>query len=90
MNDALTEDMVLDMLRDWKPNSEDERLKLTSGAAPHEVCGVLRMHRAGMDGDSIRKILHTPATKLIKVFERAFDDERDAHTRGLPIHDDAI
>jgi hypothetical protein len=58
--------------------------------APHEICGELRMHRAGHGADSIRKILKVRATTLINVFNRALTNEQEAHGRGLPIHDAPI
>lgn len=108
MSDGLTDDLVLDMLRKWRPNDASERMKLgnynrrsiaaVSGMllpepwthAPHEVSGVLRMHRAGHDGNSIRKHLHIEPSKLSYQLAVSLGKENDAAVRGVPIHDSPI
>ncbi|MGZ6983250.1 MAG: hypothetical protein ACXVH5_13880 [Ilumatobacteraceae bacterium] len=48
------------------------------------------MHRAGMSGPKLMKFLRLRATGLMAKLQQAMDMERDAHRRGLPIHDALI
>lgn len=86
----LTEDIVLELLRNWKPNDEAERLKLGSMDAPYEVCAELRMMRAGHPGDAIRRILKMRAPKLINTLNREMTREQYAHARGQVVYDSPI
>ncbi|MGZ6054490.1 MAG: hypothetical protein ACXWOV_02800 [Isosphaeraceae bacterium] len=86
----LTEDVALELLRNWKPNEDLERLKLGDMKAPYEVGAELRMLRAGWPGDDIRKLLKVRATKLMKALNREMSREQMAHGRGQVVYDSPI
>lgn len=72
--------------RDWDPNHPS----LKSPLAPHESAAVLRMHRAGMTGVDMMKILKCRGGRLTKMFQRGLDVEGIAAMRGVPIYDSLI
>ena len=74
------------MTKDW--NTQDPSLQ--SDAAPHELCGVLRMHRNGMPSKKIMSMLSLRGTKLIKTIEVATEAEKQAVKEKRPIHNELI
>jgi len=71
---------------DW--SADDPILK--SPLAPHETAGVLRFHRAGHKGAEIMKLFKLRGTKLMKLMQKAMDDEGAAARANRPIHDALI
>lgn len=72
-------------MTDWDP--DDPAL---AAAAPHELSGVMRWHRAKVPSRKIMQLLHLRGTQLVKKLETASEEERLAVNTGLPIHDALI
>jgi hypothetical protein len=72
-------------MTNWNP--DDPALK---AAAPHEVAGILRWHKAKVPSQEIMKLLHIRGTQLIKQIELAMHVENTAHEKGIPVHDALI
>ncbi len=68
----------------------DDPLLAREDAAPHELCGVMRWHRAGVPSKEIMSMLRLRGTKLAKVLQAAADEEREAVRSRRPIHDALI
>lgn len=72
-------------MSDWNP--DDPTLAKT---APHELCGVMRMHRNGIASKEIMSMLRLRGTQLIKTLEVATEAENKAKESRRPIHDALI
>ncbi|AHB29863.1 hypothetical protein SEA_KOKO_74 [Mycobacterium phage Koko] len=70
----------------WDPNDPI----LRSPLAPHETAGVLRMHRNGLRGAEVMKILGLRGTKMHHQMQRALDAENAASYSGRPVHNAGI
>lgn len=70
--------------RNWDPNYPS----LRSPAAPHETAAVLRCVRAGNTGQRLFQIFKGiyRGSQLEKAVQLALDQETNARTAGLPIH----
>lgn len=86
MSAAATAEYGPDNPRDWDANHPS----LRDPRAPHETSGVLRMHRAGKSGADIMIALKLKGTALMRMMQRAMDDETAAERDGRQIHDAGV
>lgn len=65
---------------------------LTDPSAPHEVAGVLRMHRAGLSARDIKKTLKYPiiGTRIVDELNTAIHQETEADHAGRSIYDGEV
>lgn len=70
----------------WEINDQTIKI-LQSPTAPHETAGVLRIYRTGMPGGDIAKLFRYRGLKLMRLMQRAVDEEQRAFQMDRPIHD---
>lgn len=73
------------MRKKWIPDTNDPLLTDLSGA-PHEPPAVRRLQLADWPMGEVRPLMNYTGTRMMRVLEKALDDENAAHERKLPIH----